>query len=184
MATMLFVTEEEAQAMIDAKAEAFPVSEKWALDEMENVKYTGTVKSMLGAIRHLGVQVNSKDSYESSKADRQALSYRIQGSAGEMTKLAEGRMWWERLEQKFDCQIYFPVHDEVVASCTIDDLPGFLPIMHRCMTANYAGMKLPIRSSISFGPDLYRQIEIGNEPTIEAIETGLVEYRKLIGETV
>lgn len=179
MATMLFVTEEEAQAMIDAKAEAFPVSEQWALDEMENVKYTGEVKSMLGAIRHLRTQVNSKDSYEASKADRQALSYRIQGSAGEMTKLAEGRMWQERLEQKFDCQIYFPVHDEVAASCTIDDLPGFIPAMHKCMTANYANMKLPIRSSISFGPDFYRQIEIGNEPTVEAIETGLVEYRKL-----
>lgn len=181
MATMLFVTEDEAQAMIDAKAEAFPVSEQWALDEMENVKYTGTVKSMLGAIRHLGVQVNSNDSYESSKADRQALSYRIQGSAGEMTKLAEGRMWQERLEQKFDCEIYFPVHDEIVWSCTVEDLPGFIPVMHRCMTGNYANMRLPIRSSISFGRSLGEQIEIGSEPTIEAIEAGLVEYRKLMG---
>lgn len=175
MATMLFVTETEAQAMIDAKAAAFPVSEQWALDEMANVRIVGNVRSMLGGVRHLASQVLSKDSYEASKADRQALSYRIQGSAAEMTKLAEGRMWRERLEQRFDCEIIAPIHDEVVASCVITDLYEFLPIMHRCMVENYAGMKLPIRSSISFGASLGEQIEIGSEPTREAIEKGLAE---------
>ncbi len=175
MATMLFVTEEEAQTMIDAKAEAFPVSEQWALDEMEAVKQTGVVKTLLGAVRHLGPAVTSRDRMESSKADRQALSYRIQGSAAEMTKLAEGRAFKARLEQLYDCEIIAPIHDEIVASCTIKDLFEFIPAMHRCMVGNYADMRLPIRSSISLGRSFGEQIEIGSEPTREAIEKGLAE---------
>lgn len=179
MASMLFVTEAEAQVMIDAKAEAFPVSEQWALDEMSAVKHTGTVKTLLGAVRHLRNQVTSSDKYESSKADRQALSYRIQGSAAEMTKLAEGRMWKEKLEQKFDCQIIAPVHDEIVASVAIKDLYSFLPVMHQCMIGDYANMQLPIRSSISFGRSFGQLIEIGDTPTQEAVSAGLVELAKL-----
>lgn len=179
MATMLFVTEVEAQAMIDAKAEAFPVSEAWAVREMEQVKLTGVVRSMLGAVRHLGPALRSKDKYESSKADRQALSYRIQGSAAEMTKQAEGAMWRAKLEQTYDCQIIAPVHDEVVASCAIADLFEFIPAMHACMTRHYANMRLPIRSSISFGRNFGEQIEVGNEPTSEAIQKGLDELLKM-----
>lgn len=175
MATMLFVTEDEAQAMIDAKAEAFPVSEQWALDEMSQVKLTGVVKTLLGAVRHLGPAVTSTDRYEASKADRQALSYRIQGSAAEMTKQAEGAMWRARLEQMYDCEIIAPIHDEIVASCAIKDLYEFIPAMHKCMTRHYAGMRLPIRSSISFGRSFGEQIEIGSLPTEEAISGGLKE---------
>lgn len=175
MASMLFVTEAEAQAMIDAKAEAFPVAEDWAVTEMETVKQTGTVRTMLGAVRHLAQALNSTDKFESSKATRQCLSYRIQGSAAEQTKLAEGLMWEARLEQRFDCEIMFPVHDECVASCAIEDLYEFIPAMHACMVNRYAGMELPIRSSISFGPNFGVQFEAGTEPTREAIQKGLDE---------
>ena len=178
MATMLFVTEQEAQDMIDAKAAAFPVSEQWAVDEMAAVKQTGKVRSMLGAVRHLREALLSEDYATASKAERQTLSYLIQGSAAEMTKLAEGRMWKVRLEQRFDCQIIGPVHDEVVASCAIPDLHEFIPAMHACMVANYANMLLPIRSSISFGRSFGEQIEIGDQPTKEAIDFGLQELAK------
>lgn len=178
MASMLFVSEAEAQAMIDAKAEAFPVSEAWAVAEMDKVTHTGVVQSMMGAVRHLGPALLSTDKYESSKATRQCLSFYIQGSAAEMTKMAEGRMWAAGLEQRFDCEIVFPVHDEVVASCAIEDLYEFIPAMHACMVANYAGMGLPIRSSISLGPSFGEQIEIGAEPTPEAIAFGISELNK------
>ena len=177
LSTMLFVTEAEAQVMLDAKAEAFPVAEQWALDEMAQVKKTGTVRTMLGAVRHLREALNSEDRIISGKADRQAISFRIQGSAAEMTKLAEGRIWKASLEQKFDCEIIAPVHDEVVASVSIEDLGPFLKEMHACMVADYAGMKLPIKSSIAFGKSFgpADQIEIGDWPTDEAIKKGLAE---------
>jgi len=41
------------------------------------------------------------------------------------------------------------------------------------MVQPYADMQVPVESSISFGPDFYRQIEIGDKPTAEAISKGL-----------
>jgi DNA polymerase I-like protein with 3'-5' exonuclease and polymerase domains len=177
LSTMLFVVESEAQVMLDAKAEAFPVAEQWALDEMAQVKKAGKVHTMLGAVRHLREALNSDDRIVSGKADRQAISFRIQGSAAEMTKLAEGRIWKAALEQRFDCEIIAPVHDECVASVSIEDIVPFLKEMHACMIENYAGMTLPIKSSIAFGKSFgpADQIEIGDSPTKEAIEKGLAE---------
>jgi DNA polymerase I-like protein with 3'-5' exonuclease and polymerase domains/5'-3' exonuclease len=177
LSTMLFVTEQEAQVMLDAKAEAFPVAEQWALEEMSDVKRVGKVRTMLGAVRHLREALTSPDRIISGKADRQAISFRIQGSAAEMTKLAEGRIWEAGLEQKYDCEFIAPVHDECVASVSIEDLVPFLKEMHKCMVADYAGMKLPIKSSIAFGKSFgpADQIEIGDWPTEEAIEKGLAE---------
>lgn len=177
LSMMLFVTEAEAQVMLDAKADAFPVAEQWALDEMARVKKAGTVHTMLGAVRHLREALNSDDRIVSGKADRQAISFRIQGSAAEMTKLAEGRIWKAALEQRFDCEIIAPVHDECVASVSIEDIVPFLKEMHACMIENYAGMTLPIKSSIAFGKSFgpADQIEIGDWPTDEAIEKGLAE---------
>lgn len=178
LSTMLFVTETDAQMMIDAKAEAFPVAEQWALDEMALVKQTGKVYTMLGAVRHLRSELLSTDRSISSKADRQAISFRIQGSAAEMTKLAEGAMFRAKLEQKYDCEVIASIHDEVVASVTVKDLIPFIKEMHACMVANYAGMTLPIKSSISFGPNFGSQVEVGDWPTEEAIEKGIAQLTK------
>ena len=182
LGSVLMVEEEDAQVMINAKAAAFPVSEKWAVDEMRNCYETGQIRTLLGAIRHLQPALTSSNFGEVSKAERQTLSMRIQGSAAEMTKQAEGRMFKARLEQRYDAQIIGPIHDEVVASVAISDLYEFCVEMHRCMVENYANMRLPIRSSVSFGRDFYNQIEIGNEVTREAVDEGLKELSRQIAE--
>lgn len=160
LSTMLLMTEVEAQASLDAKAAAFPEVEAWSLSEMEEVQATGVVKTMMGAVRHLRDAVLSHDRVISSKAPRQALSYRIQGSAAEMTKLAEGRMWSANLLSKFDCEFFGAIHDEVVWSVSISDLVAFIPAAYACMTSKYANMQIPIESSVSVGWDFGRQVEL------------------------
>ena len=179
MASMLFVGEDDAQMMLDAKAEAFPVAEEWSKQQMEAIYEHGTVKSMLGAVRHLRPLIESATSGDKRAPERQALSFLIQGSAAELTKLAEGRMWRAQLEQRFDCQVIGSIHDEIVLSCAIADLHKMIPEAHACMVGNYANMSLPIRSSLSLGRNFYEQIEIGNEPTKEAIDFGLAELEKM-----
>lgn len=160
LSTMLLVTESEAQAMLDAKAEAFPLVESWSQAEMESVKQTGGVFTMMGAVRHLRDAINSEDRYEASKAPRQALSFRIQGSAAEMTKLAEGKFWSEKILSRFDCKYFAAVHDETVFSVAISDLVEFIPTVYSIMTQPYANMELPVSSSVSIGPDFGRQVEL------------------------
>jgi DNA polymerase I-like protein with 3'-5' exonuclease and polymerase domains len=178
VAMTLLVSEEDAQAFIDAKEHAFPRSLEWKQEVIADAKLYGYVKTKMGAVRHLQPALTSSDRYENSKAERQAVNTKIQGSSAEMTKRAEGRMFKARLEQLFDCEIIGPVHDEVLASVAIDDLYGLLPAMHRCMVAPYADMVVPIGSSISFGPSFGVQIEIGNVPSKEAIDSGLATLKE------
>lgn len=179
VAETLLITEEEAQAFIDAKEAAFPRAAEWKTEVIEEVKNKGIVRTMLGAVRHLRDALRSDDSYERSKAERQAVNFKVQSSCAEQTKKATSAVWDEGLLFKYDCVFIGPIHDEVVFSCTIKDLHAFLPAVHACMVRNYAGMKLPIVSSISFGPNFGEQIEIGELPTREAIDEGLAKLHEM-----
>lgn len=178
LAQMLMVSEDDAQAFLDAKEAAFPLSATWKEDVVREVKAAGIVRTKLGAVRHLGPALMSGDKWIASKAERQAVNFKVQGSAAEMTKLAEGRMWKADIFHHFDARCLGPIHDEVVVSVRVSDLPQFLPAMHACMVAPYADMWIPIESSISFGPNFYDQVEIGTQPGKAAIDSGLAEVAK------
>lgn len=178
LASTMLIDEDTAQSYLDAREAAFPVAAAWKRQVVDEAKTFGFVRSKLGAVRHLAKLLNSDDRYTASKAERQSVNYKIQGSSAEMTKLAEGRMWQEGLFFRFDAVCYGPIHDEVVASVMVEDLPKFIPRMHACMVENYAGMRIPIASSISFGPNFYTQYEIGEAPTLEAVEEGLAAMLK------
>ena len=171
----MLIDEDTAQAYIDAREAAFARAAEWKKEVVEEAKTYGIVRTKLGAVRHLAKLLNSEDRYTASKAERQAVNFRIQSSSAEMTKLAEGRMWAQGLVYNFDAVCYGPIHDETVFSVATADLAAFLKCGHACMVQPYADMKVPIESSISFGPSFGIQIEIGNQPTEEAIAKGLEE---------
>ena len=169
LSTMLLVTENEAQSMLDAKATVFPLVESWSQKEMEDVKLTGKVYTMLGAVRHLRDALLSVYKCAASKAPRQALSFRIQGSAAEMTKLAEGKVFRRKILDRYDCKYFAAIHDELVFSVAISELPEFIAEVYALMTENYAGMTLPVGSSVSIGPDFGRQTELEGDFSAENI---------------
>lgn len=175
LAQTMLITEEEAQAYIDAKLDAFPVAAAWKNVVVAEVKKHGFVTTMLGARRHLVDALNSSNSYEASKAERQAVNFKVQGSSAEMTKLAMKRMWERKLFDRYDALFIAPIHDEVVASVVVDELLPFLREMHECMVAPYANMQIPIVSSISIGPNFGEQIEVGETVDDEVIKKALVQ---------
>ena len=180
LAATLLVDEEEAQSYIDAREDAFPEAKAWKQSVVEEAKTNGFVLTMCGARRHLTDLLNSPDRFIASKADRQAVNFKIQSSSAEMTKKAEGRMWEQDLFDRLDAEYIGPVHDECVSSVAIEDLQAFLELGHACMVQPYATMQVPILSSISFGPNFGTQIEIGELPTLEAMQAGLAEMSKLL----
>jgi hypothetical protein len=183
VAATLLITEEKAQEFLDFREDSFPGVVDWKEDTIREAKLKGFVRTMRGAVRHLRDALMSDDRFEASKAERQAVNFKVQSSCAEQTKEAEGRMWRDNLFYDFDAVCYGPIHDEIVASVMIEDLVAFLPRMHACMVADYAGMSVndargvavPIKGSISFGPNFYHQTEIGLDPTPEAIAKGLVD---------
>lgn len=161
LAERLICTPEEAQQYIDAKEAAFPRSGAWKKEVIAEAHKLGYAPTMLGARRHLRDLLRSANRFDASKAERQAVNFSVQGSCAEQTKLAEARLWDMGVFFKYDAVYIGPIHDELVSSCSVDDLIPFITDVHAAMTANYAGMKLPIVASISFGPNFGEQLEVG-----------------------
>lgn len=162
VALTLMTDEETAQAFIDAKAKAFPRLPVWMQEVQELARQRGYSLTMLGARRHLSEGLNAENKWDRMAAERQAGNFEIQGSGGEMLKLAMARMWLRGIfSGKYRAVFYAPVHDEVVFSCHRDDLIPVLKEVHPCMIQQYATMKIPLESSISFGPTFGTQHEIG-----------------------
>lgn len=175
VAATLMISVERAQLFLDAREAMYPVAQQWKEAIKAEAKEFGFVRTLGGGVRHLGDQLMNGSNYDKSKAERQAVNFKVQGPAGEQTKLAEGRMWRDNLSYDFDAVCYGPIHDEVVWSVMIEDLPAFLPRCHAAMTAPFSTMDLEVVSTISFGPNFYRQTEIGAYPTADAIRDGLLE---------
>ena len=167
----LMVPEEEAQRFLDAKAEAFPLVEKWKHKVIEETTDRGYACTMLGARRHLK-DLKSSDNWKVLKAQRQAVNFVIQGSGAEMTKLAMGRIWEANIRNRFDIRFFAPVHDELVFSIAVEDIPKVVPEIHAAMTAQYADMAVPVESSVSIGWNFGDQKELGDgiKPTAENLQ--------------
>lgn len=161
MAQTLMVTEEQAQQYLDAKFEAFKDSESWKKDVIKEAKLLGYSTTKLGARRHLP-DLLSQNSWKAAKAERQAVNFKVQGSGAEMTKLAMGRIWNSGLRNRYDIRFFAPIHDEMVFSIALDDMPQAITDIHKLMTANYADMVVPIESSVSFGWNFGEQHEMGD----------------------
>ena len=153
LATDLLVDEEEAQNFLDAYDAAFPGVPAWKKTVVARLKKTGHSYTRLGAVRHLAHAILSENSWERKKAERQAVNYVIQGSAGEQTKLAIGRMWLNGYLYEGDCQFYFPVHDEVVQSVDKVKAPEISKKIEADMTAQYADMELTMTAGPKSGPN-------------------------------
>lgn len=157
----LMVDKNEAQQYLDAKLEAFPRVTEWKREVEQEASTTGLVRSRMGAVRHLGPALLSRNSFESTKALRQAVNYRIQGSAAEMTKLAMCRVWESDLLYRYDARFIAPVHDELVMSVVAHQAADFIAELHAMMVQPFADMAVPVVSSISLGRNFGEQHEIG-----------------------
>lgn len=174
---------EDAQLFLDARSKMFPDVDKAAERAANFARQHGYATTMLGARRHLREALMSEDRRVSSAAERQAWNMEIQGSAGEMTKLAMARLWLSNVFFRLDCRFIAPIHDELVSSVAFDDAAEFIRIKHECMTRPYADMKIPVMGSISLGPDFYRQYECGDDYDINEINKAVQKCRELSAAT-
>jgi hypothetical protein len=149
------------QQFLDAREAMFPRVGQWKESVRQRVMNSGYAKTMLGARRHLTKLMF--DRATANKASRQGPNFEIQGSAAEQTKLAMGRVWDSNVCYDYDCRFIAPIHDELVFSIHRDHCVDAIRIISRCMTAQYATMKIPAVASISLGPNFGIQIECGDE---------------------
>lgn len=171
----LIDTEENCQTYLDAKQAAFPGYEKWQESVRKYIAEHGYVTTLMGARRHLAESVFSGDGFERSRAERQGPNFCIQGSCGEQTRLAMGRVWRARTFDRYNARWYFPVHDETVFSVHKDDAIAVIKEVHLAMSQKYATQDLPAVASISLGLNWREQIECGDYFDEAAIQRALDE---------
>jgi len=153
MAVDLITSEKNAQKFIDAYLAAFPGVEEWMEDVKREFRETGRSYTRLGAVRHLDVAALANEKWAIKRGERQAVNYRIQGSAGEQTKLGMSRFWLSDIIYDNGCKFMFPLHDETVNSTP----KGSIDIVNQevigCLTEKYADMELDMTCDWAYGPN-------------------------------
>lgn len=170
METMLLV---DAQRFLDGREAMFPGVTQAAEKCGDSAKKLGYATTYMGVRRHLQEAMLSDERGAADRAARQAWSTRIQGSAGEMTKLAMGRLWVSGVYFRYDARFIAPIHDELVSSVVKEHAVDFLREKNAAMTHPYSTMKVPILGSISLGKNFAEQIECGSWFVQERIEGAL-----------
>lgn len=78
-------------------------------------------------------------------AERQTVNSRIQGSAGDMTKLASIIIFNDKRLQERDCHILIWVHDEVIVTCPIKYAKECAEFLSEDMKKSGEGLAVPMK---------------------------------------
>ncbi len=173
LAETLIMTVADAKLFLEARSAMFPDVDKAAKEIADECARVGYATTYMGARRHLREAIMSDERGAAERAARQAWNYRIQGSAGEQTKLGMGRMWLRGIYFKYDARFIAPIHDECVSSVVEEHAVDFIREKLDCMAQPYSTMKVPILGSVSLGPDFAQQIECGDSFIEERIRKAL-----------
>lgn len=115
LAEKMSVDIDEAKKLVEEFHAAYPTIRLYTKTIINKTKETGFIETVTCRRRYLP-SINSEDSSESSKAERQALNSTIQGSASDLVKNAIIKM--DKNLKKFnlsqeDCQLVLHLHDEL-----------------------------------------------------------------------
>ena len=133
---------------------------------------SGVVRTYRKAVRHLGPALLSDNSYERSKALRQAVNTIIQSSGAEQMKTVMTRIWDSRLIEDYDFQWMFCLHDEIVVSVGREDAAHVIKALYGFMTEQFLDV-VPSASSIGLGKNFGELVELGEVFDAEKIEETL-----------
>jgi len=179
LAKLLITDTKSAQTYLEAKEATYPGLSEWQQRVINQARELGYAVTRLGARRHLQDSIRSSDKYKAAEAERRAVNFEIQGSAAEMTKMAINEMVRTGCFHGGGARIIFPVHDELVFFVSEAAGHEVLPVLHKCMRAQYADMIVPLESDIMLGHDFGSLINAGAEATDENIDKALKTLKTL-----
>lgn len=106
------ITEKEAQDFINQYLNGFKGVDKFIRMTHAILERDGFIKTLTGRRRRLPWIYNDNFS-DSGKAKRQAVNSKIQGSAGDLMKIAMNKLYYEVLP-KYNAKLINQVHDEIL----------------------------------------------------------------------
>jgi DNA polymerase I-like protein with 3'-5' exonuclease and polymerase domains/5'-3' exonuclease len=140
----------EAQGYVDGIYKAFPGVAVWKEKIEDKVKTDGIIPLIGGTVRHLGVLINSENSFESSKALRQAGNASIQGSGANQLKAIMADVWDSDMLETTSLRWLFVAHDEGVVQAKVGDAVDVAQRLHGFMVKQFMPT-IPSVSSVGVG---------------------------------
>jgi DNA polymerase-1 len=142
----------EAKQKIETYKETYPAIAKFYEEAIEETWRTGYAFTVLGRRRNLPeIQASS---YElRSEAERKAVNTPIQGSAADVTKLAQILCDWNQLEDRFGVKQLLQIHDEIVFEGPADTAPQARSEIQELMEHSLpSDLSVPLTANIGIGP--------------------------------
>lgn len=134
-----------------------PVITKQEVNEALKVKWTNLLDKCYSYSRKqiLLEQARKEDNLiikdnklKISDAERQTVNSRIQGSAGDMTKIASILIYNDKRLQERDCHILIWVHDEIIATCPIKYAKECAEYIAEDMRKSGDGLSVPMKTDV------------------------------------
>ncbi len=116
LANNLGCTVDEAIALMDKYMNRYPAVKQFYAEAIEETRQTGYAFSLLGRRRFLP-EIISMSEYDRFRAERQAVTMQIQGTAADAAKMAMILIDEAGLEEKYGCKMLLQVHDELLFEC-------------------------------------------------------------------
>jgi DNA polymerase-1 len=148
------ISEEEAQKMMDKYFEGMPDMHRAIKESHEQVKKTGTVRTMAGRLRHF--QKITKDDWTGypKSALRQSFNFLIQGFSADMMRKAMVVVYRNK-KPEWDLKAIMTVHDEMVAQVKEEYAEDAAKYIKDCFENKTVRLMVPVVSDVKIGNSYY-----------------------------
>ena len=142
------VTNEAAQALIDAYFAGFPRVRGFIDRTLAEARETGSVKTLFGR-RRLMPDLNSRNGQIRARADREAVNMPIQGTAADILKRAMIALHRELPVRGLKTRMILTVHDELVFEGPKTEVTSAIALVRECMEG-VAALAVPLTVDVGF----------------------------------
>ncbi|MBT8219158.1 MAG: DNA polymerase I [Bacteroidia bacterium] len=150
LSQQLGIPRKEATALIKAYFAQYNGLKLYMDKVVEEARENGYVSTLLGRRRYLR-DINSRNGFIRSNAERLAINSPIQGSAADMIKVAMIDIHHAFQEENLKSKMILQVHDELVFDVYTPELERIKPIIEDKMKNAIPDLKVPILVSMDTG---------------------------------
>ncbi|MDR0297035.1 MAG: DNA polymerase I [Streptococcaceae bacterium] len=153
LARRLAIPNKEAAQIIRTYFEKYPKIATYIEDTKREAKETGYVATLYGRRRKL-LDINSRNFMVRQGAERQAINAPIQGSAGDILKLAMIKLDRELEKSNLKAKMLLQVHDEIILDVPLSELTEVQALVKATMETA-ATLRVPLKVEENSGATWY-----------------------------
>jgi DNA polymerase-1 len=163
IANIVGIPEDQAAGIIRSLFKMFPTIEKYIEQTKEQVRYLGVVETFIGRRRRFDLKGMTR--YMSSKAERQAVNFKIQSTSSDIVLGVLCDMM-APLEQDFRGRMLITVHDSVVFDLPKEYISQMPDFMHeygvKRVAEQYPWLPVPFKWDVEVGPSYGELVSVNN----------------------